>query len=285
MGEDRPVVLVASADARTAQELIDALASAGFEAIGADEIGQAAGRARASEPALVLLDVAEGDESGFRACEDLKMHRDTNLIPVVLLTSRHSHQDLVRGIRVGADRYIIKPFKVEELIESIRELLAHREENASGLRNAVEFDVRSDERYLEQLNHMLTRLFRYTPFSDAEIANIRYALTEMGLNAIEWGNHNNSQLLLKLRYQIDEEKLLLTVRDEGEGFDPNNIPHAAKPGDLTSHIEVRESLGLQAGGFGILVTRALMDEVEYSEKGSEVTLVKYFPKRESCAGK
>ncbi len=281
MAEDRPLVLIASANSRTGEDLAEVLASAGFGVIRVEEIGQAVGLARRSAPALVLLDVPEGDESGFRACEDLKTHRDTSLIPVVLLTSLYSRRDRVRGIHVGADRYIIKPFGREELVEGIQELLAQKEEESSGLRNELEFDMRSDERYLEQLNHLLTRLFRYTPFSDEEIANIRYALTEMGLNAIEWGNRNNRELLVKLRYRIDGEKLMLTIRDEGEGFDPNDLAHAAKPGDLTSHINVRETLGLREGGFGILVSRALMDKLEYSEKGNEVTLIKYFPERES----
>ena len=60
-------------------------------------------------------------------------------------------------------------------------------------------------------------------------------------------------------------------------FNPENLPHAANPDDPVGHMMVREALGLREGGFGILMSRGLVDELEYNEAGNEVRLVKYFP--------
>ena len=76
---------------------------------------------------------------------------------------------------------------------------------------------------------------------------------------------------------LDPDKITITVRDTGPGFNPNDLPHAAKPGDPLGHLEVREKMGLREGGFGIMIARGLVDELQYNEKGNEVRLVKFFP--------
>ena len=79
----------------------------------------------------------------------------------------------------------------------------------------------------------------------------------------------------------EAEKITIIVRDTGPGFNPNELPHAAKPGDPVSHMEVREKMGLREGGFGIMIARGLVDELQYNEKGNEVKLVKFFPPKDS----
>ena len=54
------------------------------------------------------------------------------------------------------------------------------------------------------------------------------------------------------------------------------LPHAANPEDPTTHMMVREVLGLREGGFGILMARGLVDDLQYNETGNEVRLIKYF---------
>ena len=54
------------------------------------------------------------------------------------------------------------------------------------------------------------------------------------------------------------------------------VAHAAEIDDPVKHMDVRESLGLRVGGFGILMTKGLVDEMDYNQAGNEVRLVKYF---------
>ena len=66
------------------------------------------------------------------------------------------------------------------------------------------------------------------------------------------------------------------VRDQGPGFDRNNLPHAASPDDPFSHLDVRDKLGLRAGGFGLMICKGMVDELRYNDVGNEVTLIKRF---------
>jgi anti-sigma regulatory factor (Ser/Thr protein kinase) len=68
------------------------------------------------------------------------------------------------------------------------------------------------------------------------------------------------------------------ISEPGEGFTLDEIPHAAianPDDDPLHHIEYRNALGMRPGGFGVLLTQRLIDELVYNQQGNEVTLVKY----------
>jgi anti-sigma regulatory factor (Ser/Thr protein kinase) len=74
--------------------------------------------------------------------------------------------------------------------------------------------------------------------------------------------------------------ILYTVRDPGEGFSLANLAHAAvsgSPDDPFRHVAVRREAGMRPGGFGMLITKNIADELIYNEKGNQVLLVKYLP--------
>jgi anti-sigma regulatory factor (Ser/Thr protein kinase) len=99
---------------------------------------------------------------------------------------------------------------------------------------------------------------------------------EMAQNAIEWGNEHQSDRLVNITYRVYDNHLEIVVRDQGQGFDRTTLPHAAVPGDPFTHLDVREKLGLRAGGFGLLICQGMVDEVRYNDVGNEVTLIKLF---------
>jgi class 3 adenylate cyclase len=73
-------------------------------------------------PDLILLDVMLPGASGFEICERLKQDETTALIPIVLVTALEDQESRVRGIRAGADDFLSKPVKVEELIARVKTL-------------------------------------------------------------------------------------------------------------------------------------------------------------------
>jgi len=74
-----------------------------------------------------------------------------------------------------------------------------------------------------------------------------------------------------------KKMLLYRIADPGEGFDIDGLRHAsiANPEDPTRHLEVREKKGLRPGGFGLAMTRSLVDELIYNEARNEVIFIKY----------
>jgi CheY-like chemotaxis protein/anti-sigma regulatory factor (Ser/Thr protein kinase) len=235
---------------------------------------------RDHKPDLVMLDLMLPDRDGYSVCEEVKLDRKTNLTPIVMVTARAHHEDLVKGLAVGANEYVTKPFTVEQLNAAIDRALGWRDELLKcGARGEIHFELKSDARFLEELNHMLSSLFLYSGLRSESVRQLTTAIREMGMNAIEWGHRKSSNLLVNVTYRIEADKVVIKIKDAGPGFDPANVPHAADADDPTKHMDVRDSLGLRAGGFGILMAKGLVDELKYNETGNEVRLVKYFAPR------
>jgi CheY-like chemotaxis protein/anti-sigma regulatory factor (Ser/Thr protein kinase) len=236
---------------------------------------------RQHHPDVILLDLMLPDMDGFDICETLKLDRETNLIPVIMVTARTQHEDKVHGLQVGANYYLTKPFKAEDLNRAIQNALAWKEDlEHHGAEGEIHFKLQSDTQYLDELNHLLGSLFLFSGLPETQVKQLTMAVRELGTNAIEWGHQKQVDRIVNVVYRIDPQKVTIVIRDTGPGFDPNNLPHAANPDDPVAHMMVRETLGLREGGFGILLSRGLVDELEYNETGNEVRLVKYFPARE-----
>lgn len=75
---------------------------------------------------LILLDINLPDGEGFSICEELKKNDN---IPIIFLTARDEEKDIVKGLDMGADDYIVKPFRNRELISRINNVLRRYEKN------------------------------------------------------------------------------------------------------------------------------------------------------------
>jgi two-component system, OmpR family, response regulator len=131
---------------------------------------------------------------------------------------------------------------------------------------------------------MLADLFAHTPLTERHIKDLKQAIMEMGGNAIEWGHRKNAELVLRITYRIDPNAVTLIIQDQGPGFNPTNIPHAASEEDPIRHLELRNELGLREGGFGIMLARGLVDKFWYNERGNMVTMVKRFDQQPPSKG-
>lgn len=80
-------------------------------------------------PSLVLLDIMLPDESGLDVTEKLRKNPLTKNIPIILVTAKTTELDKVKGLDIGADDYITKPFGIMELISRVKALLRRSGEN------------------------------------------------------------------------------------------------------------------------------------------------------------
>jgi DNA-binding response OmpR family regulator len=117
-------VLVVEDDATLRLGLQKALRSAGFAVTVAPTGPEGLEAALSSRPDLVLLDVMLPGMNGFEICEELRRH-DADL-PIIMLTAKGEEHDRVRGLRVGADDYVVKPFGVSELLARVDAALRRR---------------------------------------------------------------------------------------------------------------------------------------------------------------
>jgi two-component system KDP operon response regulator KdpE len=109
----------------------------GFQVIEAYRGMDAMQAIRTAMPDLVLLDVMMPDLDGF---EVLKMIREVSSVPVIMLTAKGEEDDRVRGLELGADDYITKPFSPRELVSRVRAVLRRTEMTNPVSKDLIEVD-------------------------------------------------------------------------------------------------------------------------------------------------
>jgi CheY-like chemotaxis protein len=123
---NRETRIVLADDSRASRKILSfVLERKGYQVILAVDGEEALERIRSERPDLIILDVAMPKRDGFSVCQELRSDPETRSIPVIMLTCLGSLEDKLKGISLGANDYITKPFSLEELLARI-EFALHR---------------------------------------------------------------------------------------------------------------------------------------------------------------
>lgn len=120
MSVDQPKILVVEDEPSQREVLAYNLKAEGFLVISADDGEDALLLVEEEEPDLILLDWMMPNLSGIEVCRRLKSSNKTRAIPIVMVSARSEEMDKVRGLEIGADDYLVKPYSVIELIARLR---------------------------------------------------------------------------------------------------------------------------------------------------------------------
>jgi len=210
----------------------------GFRVIEAFNGNQAINKARSNLPDLVLLDVMMPDLDGF---EVLRVLREVSSVPVIMLTAKGEEEDRVRGLELGADDYITKPFSPRELVSRVRAVLRRTEAAATSTHGLIQVDERLKidfdrrevwvEEKLVKLRPTEYRLLYHL------VQNAGWVITHDQLLAKVWGYEYRDEphyvrlYINYLRKKLEEDptnpKYILTERGIGYRFVDF---HRAQPG-------------------------------------------------------
>lgn len=113
-------ILLAEDEMRIARWTQTYIEKAGYECVWVSNGRDALHVARREKPDLIVLDLMLPEVDGWRVCETLRQESD---IPIIMLTARITDADIIRGLNIGADDYVTKPFKPDELIARIAAVL------------------------------------------------------------------------------------------------------------------------------------------------------------------
>ncbi|MGL9751720.1 MAG: phosphate regulon transcriptional regulator PhoB [Symbiopectobacterium sp.] len=116
-------ILVVEDEAPIREMVCFVLEQNGYQSVEAEDYGSAVTRLSEPYPDLVLLDWMLPGGSGLRFIKQMKREALTRDIPVMMLTARGEEEDRVRGLEVGADDYITKPFSPKELVARIKAVM------------------------------------------------------------------------------------------------------------------------------------------------------------------
>jgi len=128
----QPFVLVVEDDPAQLEVLVYNLGAEGYIVESADNGDEALLKIRELEPDLVVLDWMLPNVSGIEICRQLKSKADTRAIPVIMLSARSEEDDRVRGLEIGADDYVVKPYSIAELLARIRTQLRRSRPSSVG---------------------------------------------------------------------------------------------------------------------------------------------------------
>jgi DNA-binding response OmpR family regulator len=104
----------------------------GYEVVTASNGEEALDLVTSRHPDLVVLDIMMPKLDGISACERIRQFSN---VPIIMLTARSEEQDRVRGLNVGADDYIVKPFSATELVARVRAVLRRAKNSEGGTSN------------------------------------------------------------------------------------------------------------------------------------------------------
>ncbi|QBD82387.1 response regulator transcription factor [Ktedonosporobacter rubrisoli] len=103
--------------------IVAPLRKSGFEVVTAVDGDEAVEKVFKERPQCIVLDVVLPKQNGFQLCRKFKNSEFSRHIPIILLSSKSTPLDKAWGLRQGADLYLTKPFKSEELVASVRSLV------------------------------------------------------------------------------------------------------------------------------------------------------------------
>ncbi len=221
-----PTILVAEDDSAVRQGVVDALTFSGYHVMAATNGKQAMNYALCTQYNLLLLDLIMPHHSGFEVLEALKRNRPGQ--PVIILSARGEEADRIKGLKMGADDYIVKPFSVRELLARVDAVLRRTTERAPQIKkfkfkNGIACFSRREILYehdnsTEELSDKETALLQYLvsnsgrAISREEILRQVWNLNPKGLSTRTIDMHIAN---LRNKLHDSDQSILLTVRGKG----------------------------------------------------------------------
>jgi DNA-binding NarL/FixJ family response regulator len=219
--------------------------------------------------------------SGMQDIELLrKIRRIRPHTRLIILTDEATPADVIASMRERAFSFFSQPFSPDELAEMVRsaaegpcwdEGIEVLSATPNWIRLAASCDLRTAERLIQFIKEI-------ADLPEREKDEVATAFREILLNAIEYGANFDPSEFVEISYIRGQHMVVCRVKDPGEGFSLEQIRHSAivnPPEDPMRHVIYREEHGMRAGGYGVLMAKALVDEVIYDEKGNDVLLIKY----------
>ncbi len=223
-------VLVVEDDEAIRTGIADALQFTGYVVLEAGDGEAGLEAALSSDCDLVLLDLVMPKRDGLEVLEEIRRHRPT--LPVIILTARGDEADRVRGLRLGADDYVVKPFSVRELQARVDAVLRRSPERPApvtevsvpgGTADLPRREVRFEDGVRTELTALEARLLAYLAshagraIDRDELLSRVWRMNPRGIETRTIDQHIK-RLREKLRDDVSDAKVVVTVRGKGYMF-------------------------------------------------------------------
>ncbi|HIG10518.1 MAG: response regulator transcription factor [bacterium] len=223
----KPVILVVEDDPAIRRGLTDSLEFSGYQVIECCDGLEAQRLLRGTQLDLVLLDVVLPGKNGFEILPELRRNRPR--LPVIMVTARGTEEDRVKGLRDGADDYVVKPFSSSELLARVGAVLRRSAERPTDVQaltvgtRRIEFErreVRDSAGATRQLSEKEVEILRYLATSSGRAISREELLQRVwGLDIRGIETRTVDMHIARLREKVGDaeaqSKVIVTVRSKG----------------------------------------------------------------------
>jgi CheY-like chemotaxis protein/anti-sigma regulatory factor (Ser/Thr protein kinase) len=277
-GPAKKRVLVVDDDRTLQHALVTMLETAGFAATAAADGAAALVQIREKSFDLILLDLGLPRIGGLDVLAEI---RKLEFPPkVVVVTADDTPGTVLQAIRDRAYQYIVKPTPPKTIVEFVQQVLSAPSKRPIEVVSArlewLELLVPCDLETAERIQGFIEKLDADLPTDIRD--SIGQAFRELLMNAVEWGGKLDPNRSVRIACLRTERMILYRIADPGPGFSLDQLKHAAVSNTTDEpygHMRVREEKGIRPGGFGLLMTQTLVDELIWNEAHNEVVFLKY----------
>jgi len=229
-----------------------------------------------------LVLAGQGRNDGLEGIKLLRRARSLQPEARVILTGNQDPGGVVRAIRERAYSYFHKPIAEGPLSDMVQQALEAQATWRDDIKvisarpEWITLDVRCKLDAAERTTHFIREILIDLPAMVRE--DVASAFRELLMNGIEHGGKSDPRKRVRVSLLRTSRSVVGYVADPGRGFSLDLLPHAAisNPADSPiRHVEVRAEKGQRPGGFGILMTRNMVDDLLYNERGNAALFVKY----------
>lgn len=209
---DTKLVLIIEDEPDMVRGLQDALQFEGFVVTSAQNGHDGIERATKANPSLIILDLMLPDLNGYQVCEQIRAVNPH--VPIIMLTARNQEADKIRGLEVGADDYVTKPFSVGEFLARVKAIFRRLERGGGNAEDVVAIG----QAHVHLKKHSIVRGKKEHPLSfyEVELLKMLFEHKDEPVSRDEilekiWGlettttNRTVDNFIVKLRRKIEED--------------------------------------------------------------------------------
>lgn len=262
-------ILVVDDEEDVRETLSEMIKELGYQVVVAENGKEALERIKTEKVDLIITDLSMPKMNGLELIVTSK--RINPNIPIGVISAFGNVENTTYALTRGAFSFIAKPFKmpqVKELIrkgKQLRELSLGTYALMEWVQSRTEMDFPSEPSLFPSAILFAVKECQWRGIEDeTRLENVAICLEELLSNAFIHGNRKDKDKRIKVKMAFDAEKFVLSVKDEGEGFDGENYLE-----------KIREEQPSMPEKRGLFIVDLLMEELRFSKKGNEVTAVIY----------
>ncbi len=222
-------------------------------------------------PDVVVLENSLTGSDEF--LKEVKVNKGRSLVSVIKIYQRDADIGVKSKFKIWEDDYLIEPFDMLELYALVEAEIVRAPKARANFLHQLHLTFKGTTESTNSAHTLARNLINEAGFAEEEAVTVFAAFQEAVDNAHRHGNRYNEDKRIDCVFLLDKEKLVMTIEDEGTGFDHGYFMGLAKELDAVERARHSQAAG-RSGGLGIKLMQECMDGITFAGRGNKVRLEK-----------